>query len=92
MITNVTSSIFKYDETTFKSNQNNSLNDIKNNTKESISDVQQREQNNKTVDQTIKADENKFSQKTDSDIRKSLMRQLNSPFPLISTEIMLKSM
>ncbi len=93
MVTNNTSisSMNIYDETQFKNNQNNKLHDIKNNTKEVASEIEQQEQLNKSVEQTIQADANKFAQKTTSDIRAALMRQLNSPFPLVSTEVLLKT-
>jgi len=93
MVTNNTSisSMNIYDETQFKNNQNNKLHDIKSNTKEVASEIEQQEQLNKSVDQTIQADANKFAQKTTSDIRATLMRQLNSPFPLVSTEVLLKT-
>ena len=80
-----------YDATQFQNNQKTKINDIVNNTQEVASSVEQQEQLNKSVDQTLKSDSNKYAQKTDSDIRASLMRQLNSPFPLISTEVLLKT-
>jgi hypothetical protein len=93
MVTNNSSisSMNIYDSTEFKNNQKSRLNDIKNNTKEVASDIQQREQVNASVEQTIQSDVNKYARKTDSDIRAALMRQLNSPFPLVSTEVLLKT-
>ena len=93
MVTNNTSvsSMQIYDATEFRNNQQNRLQDIKSNTKEVASDIKQQEQLNKSVEQTIKADANKYAQKTDSDIRAALMRQLKSPFPLVSTEVLLKT-
>jgi len=90
MITNNTSMNI-YDATEFQNNQKSRINDIKTNTKEVASDIQQREQLNKSVEQTIQVDSNKYAQKTDSDVRAALMRQLNSPFPLVSTEVLLKT-
>ncbi len=93
MVTNNTSvsSMQIYDATEFRNNQQSRLQDIKSNTKEVASDIKQQEQLNKSVEQTIKADANKYAQKTDSDIRAALMRQLKSPFPLVSTEVLLKT-
>ena len=94
MVTNNSSiaSMNIYDATEFQNNQKSRITNIETNTKEVATKVEQQEQLNKSVDQTIQSDSNKYAQKTDSDIRKALMRQLNSPFPLISTEIILKSM
>lgn len=93
MISNNTSisSMQLYDATEFQNNQKSRLQDIKSNTKEVASNIQQREELNKSVEQTIQADANKYAQKTDSDVRAALMRQLRSPFPLVSTEVLLKT-
>lgn len=93
MITNSTSTAAMnlHDATQFQNNQKSKLADIKTNIKEVSSEVEQQGQLNKSVDQTIQVDGDKYTQKTNSDIRASLMRQLNSPFPLISTEVLLKT-
>ena len=90
MINNITSSIQIHDNSSFQTHKSK-LTNIEKNVKEVSTDIEKREQLNQSVEQKIQSDEKKFEQKSDSDVRKALMRQLNSPFPLISTEVLLKT-
>lgn len=68
------------------------IENVENNTKETEARIEAIEENNKQVAQKIDTETTKFSQETDSQVRKTLMEQLNSPFPMLSTEVRLKAM
>lgn len=68
------------------------ISSIETNTKEAESKIKAIEENNKMVSGKIKSEDNKFSAQADSQLRKTLISQLNSPFPMMSTEARLKAL
>ena len=67
------------------------MENIESNVKESEVKVEAREEHNKTVTQEIDNESKKFNAESDTQVRKALMMQLNSPFPTMATEVRLKN-
>lgn len=65
---------------------------IRSNLKETQAKLEQKEQNNSLITQTIRNDMNNLDKTSEALIRKSFMMQQRSPFPLLSTEARLKAL